>query len=76
MELPISAHSHIKYDVNMVKATLIMISFIDNILQDMERECLNHLNVCLMKIVDTYSVLLISFFNGHSYIGKFTLKIT
>ena len=84
LKLPISVHNHIKDYVNMVNATIwslfmfqwhLMTLFHFNILQDVERECLIQLNVCLINLLDIYSVLLI-IFHGHSYIGKFTLKIT
>ena len=39
----------------------IMTLFHSNILQDVERECLNQLNVCLINILYIYSVLHISF---------------
>ena len=37
----------------------VLIAYYDfhfNILQDVERECLNQLNVCLINILDIYSV--------------------
>ena len=63
-------YSHIKDHVNMVNATIwslfmmqwhIMTSYHSNILQDVERECLNQLNACLINVLHIYSVLLISF---------------
>ena len=38
-----------------------MTLFHSNILHDVERECLNHLNACLINLLNIYSVLLISF---------------
>ena len=35
--------------------------FYSNILQDVERECLNQLNTSLINLLDIYSVLLIYF---------------
>ena len=82
MKLPIGALSHINDYVNIVNATIwslfmmqwhIMTSYHSNILQDVERECLNQLNACLINVLHIYSVLLI--FHGHCYNGKYTLKI-
>ena len=39
----------------------IMTLFHYNILQDVERECLNQLNACLINVLHIYSVLLLSF---------------
>ena len=70
MKLPISALSHIKDHVNMVNATtwsfymlhsIIMIFFHSNILQDVEKECLNQLNAYLINPLDISYVLLTSF---------------
>ena len=56
MKLPIGALSHINDYVNIVNATIwslfmmqwhIMTSYHSNILQDVERECLNQLNGCV-----------------------------
>ena len=71
MKLSLSAHSHIKDHVNMVNDTIlslfmfqwldIMTLFHFNILQDVVRECLNQLNVCIINFLDIYYVMLISF---------------
>ena len=67
MKLPIGALSHINDYVNIVNATIwslfmmqwhIMTSYHSNILQDVERECLNQLNACLINVLHIYSVLL------------------
>ena len=39
----------------------IMTLFHYNILQDVERECLNQLNECLINVLHIYYVLLLSF---------------
>ena len=69
MKLPISALSHIKDHVNMLNARTwslyilqlrFMILFHLTILQDVERECLNQLNACLIiNLLNICSVLLI-----------------
>ena len=62
---------------------VIMTLFHINILQNVERECLNHLNVCycLLICLDICYVLLISFMAILTMLtaytaGTFTLKIT
>ena len=68
MKLPISAHNHINDHVIMVNAPIwslclfqwhFMTQLHSNILSDVERECLNQL--CLINLLDIYSVLLMSF---------------
>ena len=46
-----------------------------NVLQDVDRECLNQLNACLINLLDIKSVLLISFMTVVTMLDKFTLKI-
>ena len=64
VKLSVSAHSHIK---DAIIWTLFMLQWHIktllnyNIIQDVERECLNQLNVCLINILYIYSVLHISF---------------
>ena len=68
--------SHIKDHVNMVKATTwslfmlqlhFLILFHLTILQEVERECLNQFNVCLINLLNIW------FCSAHCYNGKGTM---